>query len=113
MYARSDSAMQATILDSITEGVFTVDRSWKITFFNRAAERITGIPRERALGQPCCDIFRANICETECSLRRSLETGLPVVGRTVKILDAEGNRKAISITTAILKRLETAKLWVA
>jgi len=103
MSTHVDSEMQATILDSITEGVFTVDRSWKITFFNRAAERITGIPRERALGQPCCDIFRANICELECSLRRSIETGLPVVGRTVKILDAEGNRKPISITTAILK----------
>jgi PAS domain S-box-containing protein len=103
MSTHVDSEMQATILDSITEGVFTVDRSWRITFFNRAAERITGIPRERALGQPCCDIFRANICETECSLRRSLETGLPVVGRAVKILDAEGNRKSISITTAILK----------
>ncbi len=97
------SEIQATILDSITEGVFTVDSNWRITSFNRAAEKITGIPRERAIGQPCRDIFRANICEHECSLRQTIETGCPIIGRTVKILDAQGNRKPIGISTAILK----------
>jgi PAS domain S-box-containing protein len=98
-----DSEIQVTILDSITEGVFTVDSNWRITSFNRAAEEITGIPRERAIGQPCRDIFRANICERECSLRQTIETGSPVVGRTIEILDARGNRKPISISTAILR----------
>lgn len=27
------------ILDSIADGVFTVDRDWRITSFNRAAEK--------------------------------------------------------------------------
>jgi PAS domain S-box-containing protein len=98
-----DTEIQATILDSIIEGVFTVDSAWRITSFNRAAEEITGIPRKRAIGQPCRDIFRANICESECSLRQTIETGSPVIGRTVKILDAQGNRKPISISTAILR----------
>ena len=31
------------ILDSINEGVFTVDHDWRITAFNQAAERITGV----------------------------------------------------------------------
>ena len=39
-------------LDSITDGVFTVDLNWRITSFNRAAEKITGISQEEALGQP-------------------------------------------------------------
>jgi PAS domain S-box-containing protein len=94
---------QATILDSITEGVFTVDGDWRITSFNRAAEKIIGIPRERAIGQSCRDIFRANICEGECTLRQTIETGTPVIGKAVTILDTTGNRKPISISTAILK----------
>jgi PAS domain S-box-containing protein len=97
-----DCEIQATILDSITEGVFTIDSNWRITSFNRAAEELTGIPRERAIGQPCRDIFRANICEGECSLRQTIDSGSPIIGRTVKILDAQGNRKPISISTAIL-----------
>jgi PAS domain S-box-containing protein len=51
------------ILDSISEGVFTVDLDFRITSFNRAAEEITGIPRQAALGQKCKDILRADICE--------------------------------------------------
>ena len=33
------------ILDSIADGVFTVNLEWKITSFNRAAEEITGIKK--------------------------------------------------------------------
>lgn len=91
------------ILDSITEGVFTVDQYWRITSFNKAAETITGISREEALGQPCKDILRANICEGSCALRETIRTGKPIVGKGVTILDADGNRHPISISTAILK----------
>jgi len=91
------------ILDSITEGVFTVDRQWRITSFNREAEAITGIPRDSALGQPCKEVLRANICEGQCALRQTIETGTPIIGKAVTILDAEGNRHPISISTAILK----------
>jgi len=39
------------ILDSITDGVFTIDRQWQITSFNHAAEKITGVTKDEALGQ--------------------------------------------------------------
>ena len=41
------------ILESISDGVFTVDHEWRITSFNRAAEEITGIPREEAISRFC------------------------------------------------------------
>ena len=91
------------ILDSIADGVFTVDADWRITSFNRAAEEITGIPREEAIGNCCCDVFKASICENDCSLRRTLETGLPIISKAIFIIDATGERVPISISTAILK----------
>jgi len=91
------------ILDSIADGVFTVDRDWRITSFNRAAEDITGISREEALGQRCCDVFHASICESDCALKESFETGKPNVHRAIYIIDAEGNRVPISISAAVLK----------
>jgi len=91
------------ILDSITEGVFTVDREWRITSFNRAAEYITGIPRERAIGRPCKDILRANICEGRCALDYTMKNGKPIVNRSITILDESGSKKPVSITTALLK----------
>ena len=97
------SEEQNIILDSITEGVFTVDLEWRITFFNRAAEEITGISRGQAIGQQCKNILRANLCETACALRSTIETGTPIINKPVHIIDAAGRRKAISISTALLK----------
>lgn len=91
------------VLDSINDGVFTVDLQWRITSFNRAAERITGVRREEAIGKRCCEVFRASICETACALRQTLATGRPVVNKAVYILDAQGNRLPISISTAVFK----------
>ncbi|RKX26700.1 MAG: Fis family transcriptional regulator [Candidatus Zixiibacteriota bacterium] len=91
------------ILNSIADGVFTVDRDWRITSFNRAAEEITGILKDEAIGSRCCDVFHASICETSCALRETFESGRPVINRAVYVVDADGNRIPISISTAVLK----------
>ena len=91
------------ILDSIADGVFTVDRDWRITSFNHAAEEITGILKAEAVGQRCCDVFHASICESNCALRETYETRKPVVNRSVYIIDADGSKVPISISAAVLK----------
>jgi len=91
------------ILDSVNEGVFTVNRDWRITEFNRAAEKITGVSREEAIGSPCREVFRATICEDACALKRTMETGNPVVNTTAYIINAKGNRIPIRISTALLR----------
>ena len=91
------------ILDSIADGVFTVDEDWRITSFNRAAEQITGVSRQDAIGQKCCDVFRASICENECALRETLSSGRPIMNKAIYILDAAGRRVPISISAAVLK----------
>jgi PAS domain S-box-containing protein len=103
MDERTDNYSRDVILDSIADGVFTVDESWRITSFNAAAERITGVPRDEALGQRCCDVFRASICEGHCALKETLATGKPLVGQAIYIIDAEGRRVPISISTALLR----------
>jgi PAS domain S-box-containing protein len=91
------------ILDSIVDGVFTVDKDWNITSFNRAAKRITGISSQKATGQKCFDVFRANICQTGCALRETLKTGKEIIDRPVNILNHEGKVIPVSISTAVLK----------
>ncbi len=99
---RSSDKFEA-ILNSITDGLFTVDSDWKITFFNRAAEKITGVPHDEALGRNCSEVFRASICEGGCALRYTIQTGKPVVNKAVYIIDSKGNRVPISISTALLR----------
>ncbi|KPJ66051.1 MAG: Fis family transcriptional regulator [Coxiella sp. DG_40] len=94
---------QNVILDSISEGVFTIDPDWCITSFNRAAEEITGIQRKKAIGQHCRDVLRADVCETNCTLQQTMQTGKPIMNKAVHIIDANGDRKIIAISTALLK----------
>ena len=91
------------ILDSIADGVFTVDGDWNITSFNRAAEQITGISRDQAVGQKCFDVFHANICETACALRKTMESGRQRVDRRINILNSRGEKTPVSISTAVLR----------
>ncbi|NQV33189.1 MAG: sigma 54-interacting transcriptional regulator [Phycisphaeraceae bacterium] len=91
------------ILDCIADGVFTVDMDWRITSFNRAAERITGIKQADALGSTCKKVMRADLCESGCALRRTIETGDLTINQPVHIVDAQGRRKFITISTALLK----------
>jgi len=91
------------ILESISDGVFTVDSEWRITSFNRAAEEITGISRREALGKYCSEVLHSSMCEAECALRKTLKTGKPIIGKSCYIIDSEGNRIPISISTAVLK----------
>ena len=91
------------ILDSIADGVFTVDDNWRITSFNRAAEQITGVRREDAIGQRCKDVLKADVCEKGCILRKTIQSGKSIVNRIVHIVDAAGRRLPISISTALLK----------
>jgi PAS domain S-box-containing protein len=94
------------ILESISDGVFTVDHAWQVTSFNRAAEEITGIPKEEAIGRRCCEVFRSSMCETECALRQTMDSGTPVINKSAFIVDAEGQRIPISVSTALLRNRE-------
>ena len=85
------------ILNSIADGVFTVDSDWKITSFNRAAEKITGIKKDEAIGRHCWEVFRASICEQRCSLRQTIETGHPIVNQPVFIINSTGDRIPINV----------------
>jgi len=91
------------ILESISDGVFTVDHAWRITSFNRAAEEITGVPRQEAVGRRCSEVFRASMCEADCALRRTMASGKAVVNQTGFIVTAEGRRIPISVSTALLR----------
>lgn len=91
------------ILDSIADGVFTVDKEWRITSFNKSAERITGFSQEEAIGQYCNEIFRTNVCLERCALRETMETEQNIVNKELNILDKFNQEVPVSISTAVLR----------
>jgi len=91
------------IFNSIADGVFTTDGEGRITFFNKAAEEITGFVRGEAIGRFCYEIFRADICQSRCVLKEVLKTEKEIINLTVTILNKYGKRIPISISAAVLR----------
>lgn len=90
------------ILDSISDGVFTVDHDWKITYFNRAAEKITRTPLKEAVGRYCWEVFRSNMCEKKCALKRTIDEKKPFVSSSAFIIRSDQKRIPISASTSLL-----------
>ncbi|MFW5951346.1 MAG: sigma-54 interaction domain-containing protein [Gemmatimonadota bacterium] len=91
------------IFDSISDGVFTVDRNCIITSFNRAAEGITGFSASEAVGKPCFEVFRTEVCHRRCALKDTLHHHEPVENVRVTMITREGCELPISVTTTMLK----------
>ena len=91
------------ILDSIGEGLLTVDKNFKINFFNRAAEQITGYNREEVLDQYCKYVFKCELCESKCPIGLILETGNTLYDYRSNIEIKNDTRISIKLNAAILK----------
>ena len=108
-----DPEVCRAVLDSLSVGVYLVDRERRILFWNAGAERISGYLRHEVVGRSCRDdiLIHSNeqgrtICSTECPLRAALQDGthgesrlylhhrnghrLPVLVRAVPIRDSSG-----------------------
>ena len=91
------------VIHSITDGVFTVDKDWRITCFNPAADKITGVPKSEAMGQKCYEVFKSNICKDACAMQYTIETAHPVVSLMVYITDRKGAQVPVSVSTALFR----------
>jgi diguanylate cyclase (GGDEF)-like protein/PAS domain S-box-containing protein len=72
------------VLGSLPDGVYITDRERRITYWNYAAEDLTGFKAEEVLGRLCSDNLLLHIddtgcllCEGECPIKRTLVDGLP------------------------------------
>jgi len=91
------------ILESISDGVFTVDHEWKIMSFNRAAEKITGTSRREAIGHHCWNVFRSNMCQDECALKKTMQEGKSFFSSFTHIINSRKKKIPITVFTSLLK----------
>ncbi|MHB8789361.1 MAG: sigma-54 interaction domain-containing protein [Desulfobulbaceae bacterium] len=98
--------LQRLALNSMADGVFTIDRNWTITSFNRAAEIITGWPAEQAVGKRCSEVFHSSICGKSCAVAESLYTGRAVANRSITMNGRDGQKIPVSISASPLADLD-------
>ena len=99
----TDQIQTQYILDSVTDGVFTVDKNLNITSFNKALENITGYSLEEALNKQCRDIFGSDICGTEgCPMAMAINSGFSPSIQNLKILNKAGEGVPVNIVATAL-----------
>ncbi len=91
------------IMESLADGVFTVDTDWNITFFNRAAGNVTGIAPDEALGRKCWEVFHSSLCDGACALRSCIEGDKTLSNQAIFIVRPDGTKVPVSISAAPLR----------
>ncbi|MBW2040675.1 MAG: PAS domain S-box protein [Deltaproteobacteria bacterium] len=101
LYQKEESFIE--ILDRIPDGLFTTDHEWRITYFNPAAEKITGFWAYDAVGMYCKDVFKNSICESDCALKRAVSQGRDVHNREYEITNINGQKIPIICSTSVFR----------
>ena len=72
------------VLDSLLDGVYFTDRDRRITYWNQAAEYLTGYRTEDVIGTRCSDNILVHVddsgrllCKEECPLSHTIVDGRP------------------------------------
>ena len=90
------------------DALFAYDHDLTVVAWNEAAERLTGIPADEALGQPCWDVLHGVgergdlICHPGCSTARLAREGWPVSCSRMLIATPSG-RKLVSVSTVSIR----------
>jgi PAS domain S-box-containing protein len=75
---RKMDAHSIQILESMSDAFMALDREWRYTYVNGAAERRVRLRREEMLGRTIWDVFPQQSAQVESELRRAMEEGVTV-----------------------------------
>lgn len=103
-----DNHLYEMVLDSISEGVMTIDRNWRILSWNKAAERITGFTKDEVIGKECAEIFGLWFCRESCPVDKALMCGHPRLDVEVSIRNKNGQIIHLVVNAAPLYDREGA-----
>jgi diguanylate cyclase (GGDEF)-like protein/PAS domain S-box-containing protein len=77
-----DGLFYKNLLDNLTEGVYFLDLDRRITYWNKAAEELTGYPSDEVIGRRCadnilvhCDDKGTSLCEVLCPVAATIASG--------------------------------------
>lgn len=98
-----DPEVYRTLLESMPNGVYVVDRERRVVLWNEGAERISGYLRQEVMGRRCqddllvhCDENNTILCGAACPLLETMNDGKPRVA-DVFLLHKCGQRVPVRV----------------
>lgn len=101
--SRAGDISASAILHSLPDAVFVTDLQARITYFNRAAEKITGFRAHEARGMYCKDVLKSGLCETECAVKRALDGDQNIFNIETTIITATGETIPALVSASLIK----------
>jgi PAS domain S-box-containing protein len=102
---QSEKAWIEHLLESVVEGIITLDRNKNITFFSHGAEQISGQRQDEAIYRPVDEIF--TLFDTEGNFSQRLPS--PGNKQVITIRNHNGKPATLAITGASLGPPESGK----
>jgi two-component system, OmpR family, phosphate regulon sensor histidine kinase PhoR len=90
------------IIQSLPDGIITVDGQLQVTDLNRAGEALTGLSRDQALGKHCGEVLRSSLCGKECPLKTAMNSG-EVVSREAILQNHQDQKIEVMLAAAALR----------
>jgi len=96
------------ILDSLHDGLYFVDRDRVITYWNKAAERVSGFSASEVIGRSCADSILTHVdgdgnylCKGMCPLAATISDGRPREAE-IYLHHKDGHRIPVSVRVSTL-----------
>lgn len=94
------------ILESLSEGIYIIDKEFKIVYVNKAASEITGIKSSDVIGKVCRTFCKSERCQIGCPITEILRTGRNIVDLESSLQNSDGNIIPVKLNASVLKNEE-------
>ncbi len=96
------------LMSRSVDGVFTLNASQTVTFWNQACENITGIPATHAVGRCCHEVMKGHdltgrpLCKCDCPLSALAKGGPPPSALPMRIERSDGQKVQLKVSTLLV-----------
>jgi len=90
------------ILDSIPVAMMTMDYDFKITSFNKQAEKLTGYSNHEAIGRLCNEILQSSRCESGCPIQTAQTNKESIIGQEATLVNRAGDTIPVRIAASVM-----------
>ncbi len=96
------------LMSGSLDGVFTLDASQTITFWNQACEHMTGIPATHAVGRCCHELMKGHdlqgrpLCKCDCPVSALAKGGPPPSALPMRIERSDGRKVQLKVSTLLV-----------
>jgi diguanylate cyclase (GGDEF)-like protein/PAS domain S-box-containing protein len=111
-----DGLFYKNLLDNLTEGVYFLDLERRITYWNKAAEELTGYLRDEVMGRRCadnilvhCDDKGTRLCEVLCPVAATIADGERREAE-VYLKHRDGHRVPIVVRAVPIRRPDNGEI---